>query len=92
MGGIMRATTPVCLSKRWGSLGAPVRSRLLGKINRRNTKNEIGVLGEHCPCGCVLAFGRNEGAGLRCLYHSWSSAATAVSSAALKLAPASACR
>jgi phenylpropionate dioxygenase-like ring-hydroxylating dioxygenase large terminal subunit len=32
----------------------------------------VGVLGEHCPHRAAsLFFGRNEEAGLRCVYHGW---------------------
>src|SRR5690349_11932978 len=76
MGGIMRRHwLPVCLSDEVAEKdGAPVRSRLLGEdlVAFRNTKNQIGVLGEYClHRRASLFFGRNEDCGLRCLYHGW---------------------
>src|SRR5947207_3423504 len=52
----------------------PVRVRLLGEdlIAFRDTKGQVGVLANHCPHrGASLFFGRNEEAGLRCVYHGW---------------------
>jgi phthalate 4,5-dioxygenase oxygenase subunit len=76
MGGIMRRHwLPVCLAEEVAEPdGAPVRSRLLGEdlIVFKNTKGQIGVLGEYClHRRASLFFGRNEECGLRCLYHGW---------------------
>src|SRR5438874_4067363 len=52
----------------------PVRIRLLGEdlIAFRDTKGQVGMLANHCPHrGASLFFGRNEEAGLRCVYHGW---------------------
>jgi phthalate 4,5-dioxygenase len=52
----------------------PVRLRLLGEdlIAFRDTSGSIGVLANNCPHrGASLFFGRNEEAGLRCVYHGW---------------------
>jgi phthalate 4,5-dioxygenase len=76
MGGIMRRHwLPVCLSDEVAQPdGKPVRSRLLGEdlVVFRDSQNRLGVLGEFClHRRASLAFGRNEEAGLRCLYHGW---------------------
>jgi phthalate 4,5-dioxygenase len=52
----------------------PLRVRLLGEdlIAFRDTTGRIGLLANHCPHrGASLFFGRNEEAGLRCVYHGW---------------------
>jgi phthalate 4,5-dioxygenase oxygenase subunit len=52
----------------------PVRLRLLGEdlIAFRDTNGAIGVIQNNCPHrGASLFFGRNEEAGLRCVYHGW---------------------
>src|SRR4051794_128257 len=54
--------------------GAPVRIKLLGEnlIAFRDTEGTIGLVQENCPHrGASLFFGRNEEAGLRCVYHGW---------------------
>src|SRR5262252_3963271 len=54
--------------------GPPVRIKLLGEelIAFRTTSNEIGLIQNACPHrGASLFFGRNEEAGLRCVYHGW---------------------
>ncbi len=54
--------------------GAPMRVRLLGEslIAFRDSVGRVGLLGNHCPHrGASLFFGRNEEAGLRCVYHGW---------------------
>jgi phthalate 4,5-dioxygenase len=54
--------------------GAPVRLRLLGEdlVAFRATDGQVGVLDEICPHrGASLWLGRNEGNGLRCVYHGW---------------------
>jgi nitrite reductase/ring-hydroxylating ferredoxin subunit len=54
--------------------GAPARVRLYGKnyVAFRATDGRIGFLDEECPHRCVsLALARNEGNGLRCLFHGW---------------------
>jgi len=52
----------------------PVRLKLLSErlIAFRDTNGDIGVVSENCPHrGASLFFGRNEEAGLRCVYHGW---------------------
>jgi phenylpropionate dioxygenase-like ring-hydroxylating dioxygenase large terminal subunit len=52
----------------------PVRVRLLGEdlIAFRDTNGSVGLLQNNCPHrGASLFFGRNEEAGLRCVYHGW---------------------
>ncbi|HEU0167062.1 MAG TPA: Rieske 2Fe-2S domain-containing protein, partial [Chloroflexota bacterium] len=52
----------------------PVRFRILSEdlIAFRDTNGKVGFLGNHCPHrGASLFFGRNEEAGLRCVYHGW---------------------
>ncbi len=52
----------------------PVRLRLLGEdlIAFRDTNGAVGLIQNNCPHrGASLFFGRNEEAGLRCVYHGW---------------------
>jgi phthalate 4,5-dioxygenase len=52
----------------------PVRILLLGEklIAFRDSHGQVGLLANHCPHrGASLFFGRNEEAGLRCVYHGW---------------------
>ena len=52
----------------------PVRLRLLGEdmVAFRDTSGRLGVLDEYCPHRLTsLWLGRNEGNGLRCVYHGW---------------------
>lgn len=54
--------------------GPPQRVRLLGEdlIAFRDTNNQVGLVQNNCPHrGASLFFGRNEEAGLRCVYHGW---------------------
>ena len=54
--------------------GRPYRVRLAGEnyVVFRNTDGEVGILDELCPHRrASLALGRNEGNGLRCIYHGW---------------------
>ena len=76
MGALMRQHwLPLCLSEEVVERdGAPVRARLLGEdlVAFRDSSGRLGVLEELCPHrGASLSFGRNEEAGLRCLYHGW---------------------
>ncbi len=53
---------------------APLRVRLLGEdlIAFRDSAGRVGLLASNCPHrGASLFFGRNEEAGLRCVYHGW---------------------
>src|SRR6516165_4486765 len=52
----------------------PIRLRLLGEdlIAFRDTAGAVGLIQNNCPHrGASLFFGRNEEAGLRCVYHGW---------------------
>ena len=52
----------------------PVRVMLLGEklIAFRDSNGQVGLIQNHCPHrGASLFFGRNEEAGLRCVYHGW---------------------
>src|SRR6476661_3717450 len=52
----------------------PVRVRLLGEdlVAFRDTTGDVGCFKESCPHrGASMFFGRNEEAGLRCVYHGW---------------------
>lgn len=52
----------------------PIRLRMLGEdlIAFRDTNGAIGLIANNCPHrGASLFFGRNEEAGIRCVYHGW---------------------
>ena len=52
----------------------PKRMRLLGEnlVMFRDTTGAVAAFAEACPHrGASLFFGRNEEAGLRCVYHGW---------------------
>ena len=52
----------------------PLRVRLIGEdlVAFRDTNGQVGLLAANCPHrGASLFFGRNEGCGLRCVYHGW---------------------
>src|SRR4051794_27155725 len=52
----------------------PVRVMLLDEklIAFRDSSGQVGLIQNHCPHrGASLFFGRNEEAGLRCVYHGW---------------------
>src|SRR3984893_18493139 len=52
----------------------PVRVQLLGEklVAFRDSGGTVGLVAENCPHrGASLFFGRNEEAGLRCVYHGW---------------------
>lgn len=52
----------------------PVRVTLLGErlVAFRDTEGRIGLLDAHCPHRrAELFWGRNEGSGIRCVYHGW---------------------
>jgi phenylpropionate dioxygenase-like ring-hydroxylating dioxygenase large terminal subunit len=53
---------------------SPVRVRLLGEdlVAFRDTDGAVGLFDIYCAHrGASLYFGRNEGCGLRCVYHGW---------------------
>ena len=66
---------PVMQSSELGEAdGRPMRVRLAGEdlILFRDTDGKIGLLANNCAHrGASLFFGRNEEAGLRCVYHGW---------------------
>src|SRR5437870_10554958 len=52
----------------------PIRFRILGEdlVAFRDSNGTPGFLANNCPHrGASLFFGRNEEAGLRCVYHGW---------------------
>ncbi len=52
--------------------GPPMRVRLMGEnlVLFRDTQGRIGLIDERCPHRTAsMFFGRNEGSGLRCVYH-----------------------
>jgi phthalate 4,5-dioxygenase len=52
----------------------PLRVRLLGEdlVAFRDTNGTVGLIQHNCPHrGASLFFGRNEEAGIRCVYHGW---------------------
>ena len=54
--------------------GSPLRVRLLGEdlVAYRTASGAVGLMQNACPHrGASLFFGRNEGEGLRCVYHGW---------------------
>jgi len=76
MGNFMREYwVPAMLSSEAPSPDSdPVRILLLGEqlIAFRDSNGKIGLLQNNCPHrGASLFFGRNEEAGLRCVYHGW---------------------
>ncbi|MEK7215197.1 MAG: Rieske 2Fe-2S domain-containing protein [Chloroflexota bacterium] len=54
--------------------GPPLRVKLLGEllVAYRDTSGQVGLMADNCPHrGASMFFGRNEEAGLRCVYHGW---------------------
>jgi phenylpropionate dioxygenase-like ring-hydroxylating dioxygenase large terminal subunit len=54
--------------------GPPLRVRLLGEnlIAFRTRSGKVGLMAHACPHrGASLFYGRNEGEGIRCVYHGW---------------------
>jgi nitrite reductase/ring-hydroxylating ferredoxin subunit len=72
---VRRYWMPVALSSELAHADSdPVRVRLLGEdlIAFRDTNGSVGLIQNNCPHrGASLFFGRNEEAGLRCVYHGW---------------------
>lgn len=66
---------PVALSSEVGSFEkGPTKVRVLGEklVAYRNKDNSVGLVDQMCPHRLAnLYFGRNEGDGLRCVYHGW---------------------
>ena len=76
MGTLMRRYwLPALLSKEIPSPdGPPVRVRMLGEdlVAFRDSTGEVGLVEAFCPHRrAPMFFGRNEEAGLRCVYHGW---------------------
>ncbi|MBV8085200.1 MAG: Rieske 2Fe-2S domain-containing protein, partial [Chloroflexi bacterium] len=76
MGNLLRRYwTPALLSSELpGPDSDPIRVRLYGEdlIAFRDTNGQVGLIQNNCPHrGASLFFGRNEEAGLRCVYHGW---------------------
>ncbi|HLF78374.1 MAG TPA: Rieske 2Fe-2S domain-containing protein [Dehalococcoidia bacterium] len=76
MGNLLRRYwTPALLSAELPSPDCPpIRVRLLGEdlIAFRDTDGKVGLFANSCPHrGASMFFGRNEEAGLRCVYHGW---------------------
>jgi phthalate 4,5-dioxygenase len=52
----------------------PIRLKLLNEqlVAFRDTNGQVGIIQNNCPHrGASLFFGRNEEAGIRCVYHGW---------------------
>lgn len=76
MGQLMREYwVPALLSRELPAPDSdPLRVLLLGEqlIAFRDSNNKVGLIANNCPHrGASLFFGRNEEAGLRCVYHGW---------------------
>ncbi|MFN6977281.1 MAG: Rieske 2Fe-2S domain-containing protein [Gemmobacter sp.] len=76
MGRLMREHwTPVCLIEEVAEPdGTPILVEAIGRryVCFRDSEGRIGLLDELCPHRrASLIYGRNEGSGLRCLYHGW---------------------
>jgi nitrite reductase/ring-hydroxylating ferredoxin subunit len=76
MGNLMREYwIPALLSREVPTPDSdPLRVLLLGEqlIAFRDTEGHVGLIQNNCPHrGASLFFGRNEEAGLRCVYHGW---------------------
>jgi nitrite reductase/ring-hydroxylating ferredoxin subunit len=75
MGNVLREYwLPALLSDEVSADGDPVRVQLLGEdlVAFRATDGRVGLIQNNCPHrGASLFFGRNEDAGLRCVYHGW---------------------
>jgi len=75
MGELMRQYwIPACKSTELEADGPPMRLMLLGEklIAFRDGAGRVGIMDQRCPHRCAsLFYGRNEGDGLRCIYHGW---------------------
>ncbi|RKP53764.1 hypothetical protein D7S86_16025 [Pararobbsia silviterrae] len=75
MGALLRTHWhPAVRAERLIADGAPVRVRLLGQdfVAFRATDGRVGFFDEACPHRRTsLALARNEGNGLRCIFHGW---------------------
>ena len=75
MGNLMRQYwLPAAMSSELKADGEPMRLMLLGEqlIAFRDSSGRVGVMDHKCPHRCASLFlGRNEGNGIRCVYHGW---------------------
>jgi len=75
MGNLLRQYwTPILRSEQLVADGAPIRLKRFGDkfVAFRATDGRVGVFDEACPHRCAsLGLARNEGNGLRCIYHGW---------------------
>ena len=75
MGNLMRQYwLPAAKSSEVAKDGPPLRLMLLGEqlIAFRDSQGRVGVMDHKCPHRCASLFlGRNEGSGIRCVYHGW---------------------
>jgi phthalate 4,5-dioxygenase oxygenase subunit len=76
MGNLLRRYwTPALLSSEVPEPDSPpIRVRILGEdlVAFRDTEGRVGLFPTACPHrGASMFFGRNEEAGLRCVYHGW---------------------
>lgn len=75
MGKLMRLYwIPFLLSRDVQPDGEPYRVKLLGEelVAFRDSAGKVGLVDQACPHrGAPLVFARNEGGGLRCVYHGW---------------------
>lgn len=76
MGDVMRSYwVPVLVSSELeGNDSGPLRVRLMGEdlLAFRDSEGQVGLVGEKCAHrNASLYFARNEGCGLRCVYHGW---------------------
>ena len=65
---------PACRAAKLEVEGAPERVRLLGEnfVAYRGSDGRVGFIAEACPHRCTsMALARNEGDGLRCIFHGW---------------------
>jgi phenylpropionate dioxygenase-like ring-hydroxylating dioxygenase large terminal subunit len=75
MGDMLREYwVPACRAAKLEAGGAPEPVRLFGEnfVAFRNADGSVGFLAEGCPHRCAsLLLARNEGDGLRCIFHGW---------------------
>ncbi len=65
---------PACRSAKVEADGAPERVRLFGEnfVAFRGASGKAAFIAEACPHRCTsMALARNEGDGLRCIFHGW---------------------
>jgi phenylpropionate dioxygenase-like ring-hydroxylating dioxygenase large terminal subunit len=81
MGAMLREYwLPACRAAKVEAEGAPERLRLMGEnfVAFRGSDGRLGFIAEACPHRCAsMALARNEGDGLRCIFHGWKVGSTA---------------